>query len=396
MIITFTVFNRTNNMGSSTIVLKLIATISFMMSYKYNCVCNSFMMHRVGTLSKIVTSEITTSNLRTDKATTRSLKILGTCSKSVEKDITISEPSDGSSSQGFFNCRKELSDNTHHFDVANQPRECTSRRKCLGTFVRTMGTYSISQLFVTTFGDDSVFTAEAFSLPFMDEMVGGSQRRQLELCLVTIQRMSYWCEKVASEIKRGTVRGSAGTSMPATDIVKSSYLEARLGAKAALTGKIGGGANNQVYTISTFQLRSCIKDAVSYYNEYYVEQNKMAVNNKEERNRLKQQKYAFENAAMEVIESLAALVEFDGLDNIQDPSPRSSLTLSQYTDQKGQFVQRTLLERTVPACNVVIGSFGTDKKMFVQKYISQNYSNEIYNVQIERNVLKPSSFDSTS
>lgn len=355
-------------------------------------------MHRVGTsLSKtIVSSEITTSNLLlTDKAT-RSLNILGTCNKSVEKDVTILEPSNGSS-QGFFYSQKELGDNAHRFDVVNQPRDSTSRRKCLGTFVRAMGTCSISQLFVSTFGEDSAFTAQAFPLPFMDEMVGGSQRRQLELCLVTIQRMSYWCEKVASEIKGGAVRGSAGTSIPgATDIVKSSYLEARLGAKAALTGKIGGGANNQVYTISTFQLRSCIKDAVSYYNEYYLEQNKMAANNKEERNRLKQQKYAFENAAMEVIESLAALVEFDGLDNIQDPSPRSSLTLSQYTDQKGQFVQRTLLERTVPACNVVIGSFGTDKKMFVQKYISQNYSNEIYNVQVERNVLKPSSFDSTS
>jgi hypothetical protein len=163
--------------------------------------------------------------------------------------------------------------------------------------------------------------------------------------------------------------------IPVTDIAKASYLEARLGAKAALTGKVGGGANSQVYTISTFQLRSCIKDVMSYYNEYYQEQNRMALN-KDERYRLKQQKYAFDNAAMEVIESLAALVEFDGLDNIQDPSPRSSLTLSQYSDQKGQFVKRTLLERTIPACNVVLDSFGTDKKMFVQKYIAQNYPNE--------------------
>lgn len=361
-----------------------------MMSYKNNFCCNSFMLHRVdGIPSKVraVSASATTPTTTTPKRGGGVLTEEQTGPRSPkrrithkvlnrkEKDISSSEPWD-CTVQYFFRCSHEQN-NTRSDDkqisFVDLPARESSRRKCLGT-IMTMGTCSISQLFIPTPGDEGTFVAQAVSLPFNigESTFGGSQRRQLELCLVTIQRMSYWCEKVAYEIK---VIPRENGGIPVTDIAKASYLEARLGAKAALTGKVGGGANSQVYTISTFQLRSCIKDVMSYYNEYYQEQNRMALN-KDERYRLKQQKYAFDNAAMEVIESLAALVEFDGLDNTQDPSPRSSLTLSQYSDQKGQFVQRTLLERTIPACNVVLDSFGTDKKMFVQKYISQNYPNE--------------------
>jgi hypothetical protein len=79
---------------------------------------------------------------------------------------------------------------------------------------------------------------------------------------------------------------------------------------------------------------------------------------------------------VDIIESLAALCEFDGLENLTDPSPRSSLALTQYTNKKALFLKRILLERTVPACNTVISSFGTDTKRFVESYVAKTYPNE--------------------
>eukprot|EP00557_Chaetoceros_sp_GSL56_P005296 CAMPEP_0176505180 /NCGR_PEP_ID=MMETSP0200_2-20121128/16351_1 /TAXON_ID=947934 /ORGANISM="Chaetoceros sp., Strain GSL56" /LENGTH=216 /DNA_ID=CAMNT_0017904705 /DNA_START=271 /DNA_END=918 /DNA_ORIENTATION=- len=202
------------------------------------------------------------------------------------KVICFAEPPlHGNANQDFCSFNQHVTNNdddhddAHSFALDIRPRE-SNRRKYLGALI-TMGTCStLSHLFILpALGGKSSYAAHAFSLPFIDEMNGyhgGSQkRRQLELCLVTIQRVCYWCEKVASEIKV-TTRDNGANS--ATDVIKSSYLEARLGAKAALTGKIGGGATSKVYTISTFQLRSCIKDVVSYYNEYYQEQNRMISN----------------------------------------------------------------------------------------------------------------------
>ncbi len=97
----------------------------------------------------------------------------------------------------------------------------------------------------------------------------------------------------------------------------------------------------------------------------------------DEKANLKKQKLAFQTASEDITESLAAVVEFDGLDNTQDPSPRSSLALSMYNDSKAVFVKRLLLERTVISCNVFVSSFGTDKKLFCERYIRSTYPNEI-------------------
>lgn len=206
---------------------------------------------------------------------------------------------------------------------------------------------------------------EANAFPF-----GNDEHRQLELCLVTILRVRYWGENISQRIQQKIDNGPV-----TTDLMKAPYLEARLGGKAALTGKIGGGANLQVYNLASFQVRGCVKDAESYFNEYYKKQLNSAAG--DDKGRLKVQKRLFDNASVDIIESLAALVEFDGLENLTDPSPRSSLALTQYTDKKALFIKRILLERTVPACNTVISSFGTDEKRFVESYVAKTYPNEI-------------------
>ena len=212
---------------------------------------------------------------------------------------------------------------------------------------------------------------DAYAFPF----VAGNtpERRQLELCLVTILRIRYWGENVSKRIQQKIDNGSV-----TTDIMKAPYLEARLGSKAALTGKVGGGANAQVYNLAAFQVRGCVKDAENHFKDYYkIELNSSGSTNREEKGRLKLQKSVFENASVDIIESLAAVVEFDGLENLTDASPRSSLALSQYTDKKALFMRRILLERTVPACNTIISSFGPDEKRFVETYVARTFPNEI-------------------
>ena len=212
----------------------------------------------------------------------------------------------------------------------------------------------------------SNFQHEANAFPF-----GNEEHRQLELCLVTILRVRYWGENVSTRIQQKIDKGPV-----TTDLMKAPYLEARLGGKAALTGKIGGGANLQVYNLASFQVRGCVKDAESYFNDYYKKQLKSNAVSGDDKGRLKVQKKLFDDASVDIIESLAALCEFDGLENLTDPSPRSSLALTQYTNKKALFLKRILLERTVPACNTVISSFGTDTKRFVESYVAKTYPNE--------------------
>lgn len=61
-----------------------------------------------------------------------------------------------------------------------------------------------------------------------------TERRQLELCLVSILRVQYWAETVALSIAKN-IENAPPTGI--TDLMKGPYIEARLGAKAALTGK---------------------------------------------------------------------------------------------------------------------------------------------------------------
>lgn len=265
-----------------------------------------------------------------------------------------------------------------------------SRRNCIG--IITGGGISFFLGLLSTppnmpLVDGSSYQARAISLPFLHTtdfvLLHSEPRRQLELCLTTIQRVCYWSERVGSAIRETLRRKDHDDESVTMDLGKAPYLEARLGAKAALTGKVGGGANSQVYNMATWQLRGCVKDVIRYYQEYDPRQfrsvtlSTSTTPTKDEQAQWRRQRVLFDNAVVEITESLAAVVEFDGLDNIQDPSPRSSLTLNQYTDQKAQFVQRTLLERTVPACKTVVGSFGTEKKILVEKFILANYPNEV-------------------
>ena len=52
-----------------------------------------------------------------------------------------------------------------------------------------------------------------------------------------------------------------------SDSQKEPYLEARLGAKALVTGRVGGGANARVYTLAQFELRACLKDGQYWASE---------------------------------------------------------------------------------------------------------------------------------
>lgn len=117
---------------------------------------------------------------------------------------------------------------------------------------------------------------------------------------------------------------------------------------------------------------------MSWYNELIYNKNlKDASITKEEKAMLKKQKYELMNAAQDIIESLAAVVEFDGLDNVQDPSPRSSLALSMYNDSKGIYIKRLLLERTVPNCIAFVNCFESDRRLYCERYIRSTYPNEI-------------------
>lgn len=60
-----------------------------------------------------------------------------------------------------------------------------------------------------------------------------------------------------------------------------------------------------------------------------------------------------------------------------DPSPRSTLILSTYTQSKGSFVKRMLLERTVPSCDTFINLFGGDRRQICEQYMTMKYYDEL-------------------
>jgi len=159
-----------------------------------------------------------------------------------------------------------------------------------------------------------------------------------------------------------------------TETMKSPYLEARLGAKASLTGKIGGGANGNVYNLGSIEIRECLKDAEYWYDEYFYKNLKNE--SSEQKAVLKKQRVALLAASEDIVESLAAVVEFDGLESLQDASPRSSLALSMYNDSKANFIQRTLNERTLVCCDVLVNCFGREERDVCERYIKVNYPSE--------------------
>ena len=213
----------------------------------------------------------------------------------------------------------------------------------------------------------STIEVNAISLPF-----GGSERIQLELCLVSILRVRYWAENVAQSMQE-KINKAPPSGM--TDLMKGPYLEARLGAKAALTGKIGGGANLRVLNLGKIQLRECLRDTEAWYNDDFSTNMKNA--SKETKSEMKRKRLFVQNAIEGVTDSLASVVEFDGLETLIDPSPRSSLALSMYSNSKAQFIRRTLMERTIPNCDTIVTSFGRDRANFCRRYVEQKYPDEI-------------------
>lgn len=173
-------------------------------------------------------------------------------------------------------------------------------------------------------------------------------RRQLEFCLVAVLRVSYWAKRQARAMQEAAT----------TEDRKSKYLEARLGAKAILTGKVGSGATGKVYTLATLQLPACLADL-----EWHAT--------------TRQLQRQVSDWRRDFSEGLAAIVEFDGLDTLIDPSPRSSLTLSQYSNDKAVFVRRALQELVIPAGNKLVAGFGAEALQRSLNYIQQYYSSEI-------------------
>jgi hypothetical protein len=177
-------------------------------------------------------------------------------------------------------------------------------------------------------------------------------RRQLELCLVAVQRVVYWAQSVAADL--------SNPDLP-LDKRKQRYLEARLAAKAVLTGKIGGGANYKVYTFSTLQLPDCLQDLEAYASS----------------------SRSFGDTSREFYESLASMVEFDGMDTLTDASPRSSLKLSQYDTNKETYIRRILLERVIPLGTQIIQSFPSNNVAICERYIQQNFPDEVFRASTE-------------
>ena len=195
----------------------------------------------------------------------------------------------------------------------------------------------------------------AIDLPFLSK----KERIQLELCMISIKRVQYWAMNVVASLKEDNETTSQKR--------KSVYLEARLGSKALLSKKIGGGGGNlMVITLASFQLRECLEDIT-----YYIASN----------NELKSKRRQAEDISTNIIESLASIVEFDGLDNTIDPSPRSSLMNSMYNDDKAAFVRKLMEFQLIPNCREIINIFrGVDDGRLMKRvddYIFNYYPSEI-------------------
>jgi len=190
--------------------------------------------------------------------------------------------------------------------------------------------------------------ANALSIPFIDQQ---QDRRQKELCLVNLMRLQFWAESVADKLKE----------LDADDVEgrKRLYLEARLGSKVmvAESKKISGGATVNVFMLKGLHLRECLDD-LTYYAD-------------------KSSKRQMNQYREDLIESIASIVEFDGLETTQDDSPRSSLTLSMYNSQKSIFVQRMLGERIVPLTNDILRIFGPDTRQEIEAIMKEFYPSEM-------------------
>jgi len=223
-----------------------------------------------------------------------------------------------------------------------------------------------------------LYQQQANALPFFQQ-----DRRQLELCLVQVLRTKYWAMNVAKAMNNKLLSPPT-TNSNSTAVIelseaqrKQPYLEARLGSKAILTKKIGGGANSNVVKLASFQLKECLDDGRYWCTELAKSNQLPGQSSGQLKNGKRFCSYELESISDEIIESLASLVEFDGLDNIMDPSPRSSLMISMYDSKKGTFVYRTLVERIIPSCDRYLQVFGNDRLNVCLEFVRREYPDEM-------------------
>jgi hypothetical protein len=201
------------------------------------------------------------------------------------------------------------------------------------------------------------------------------EHKQLDLCLVTVLRVRYWSEATGLKLQRLLEESQSPDftdkplldSTPRLEKIQSLYLEARLGSKAMLTKKIGGGANLRVLTLATLEVKDCINDLRYWYTRVPVTttiSNSLA-------------QFTLDNASEDILESLANIVEFDGLETTQDSSPRSTLALRMFRLDKAKFIQRLLLERVLPNCDALVNLFGASRRLACENFIRLNYPEEV-------------------
>jgi hypothetical protein len=189
-------------------------------------------------------------------------------------------------------------------------------------------------------------------MPLFDQN-DNSKRRQLDLCLVNLLRVQYWAISLSNRMKENLESDE--------EKLKSAYLEARLGSKVMVAEKkkIGGGANANVFMLKGLRIKDCLDDLKFY-----------APNQDSKKKKMNQYKD-------DLIEALASIVEFDGLETTQDPSPRSELTLKMYSRQKGIFVQRMLSERIVSIIDDIFRLYGPDSKSRSSYFVQEYYPKEV-------------------
>jgi len=208
----------------------------------------------------------------------------------------------------------------------------------------------------------AIATATAASpLPAHAALFSGPEHRQLELCLVAVQRVVYWSQSQADALRRS----SNSSDDEQQQRRKAKYLETRLGAKALLTGRVGPGATGRVYQLASLQLPGCLQDL-----EWHAAARKQS-NTRSNSNVVADLRRNFS-------EGLASVVEFDGLETLLDPSPRSSLTLSAYNDNKAEYVRRALQELVVPSGQQLLRAWGPEPLERARGFVQQYYASEIY------------------
>lgn len=199
------------------------------------------------------------------------------------------------------------------------------------------------------------------TLPSQAFLWSDSNHRPIDACLLSVQRVVYWAQIQSAQLELAIANTqSADTAATTTTIPTNApqlYVEARLGAKAALTGRRPtSGSTMRVSTLATLQLPECLQDLAWHSS--------------------KQRRRSDDTAFRSLTEALALVVEFDGLDTVTDPSPRTSLTLAQYTPTKAAFVVRALRELVVPAGSTLLNEWNEERERVVA-YIREQYPNEV-------------------